>query len=72
MRVTSAEETLRAKEAYERLEATHGARVCAYRVDNGIFVDILFNETVQTCEKQIRYCGVGSHHQNSIVDRRIK
>ena len=35
VRGSSAEETLCTKEAYERLEATHRSRVCAYRADNG-------------------------------------
>ena len=48
MRETSSEETLQAKEAYERLEATHGARLCAYREDNEIFADPLFKEIFQT------------------------
>ena len=48
MGVTSDEETLWSKEAYERLEATHKAKVCAYRADNRSFVDPLFKEALQT------------------------
>ena len=66
------EETLQEKEAYERLAFTHGSRVCAYREDNGIFADTLLKEAVQTCGQKISYCGVGSHHQNTIVERKIK
>ena len=72
MRVTSAEETLWVKEAYERLASIHRARVYAYRADNGRFTEPLFNEAVQTFRKYIIYCGVGSHHQNAIVEPRIK
>ena len=36
MRETSAEETLQAKESYERISATHGDKVCDNRADNGI------------------------------------
>ena len=72
MRGTSYEETLRAKEAYERLSATHRARVCAYRAYNGSLLDPLFKEEVQICGQKISYCGVGSHHQNAIVEFRIK
>ena len=72
MRGGSSEETLWAKEACECLAATHGARVCAYRSDNGRLVDPLFKESVQTCGQNIICCGVGYHHQNAIVDRRIK
>ena len=44
MRGTSAEETLRSKEAYEHLKATHGASVCAYRAENGRFEEKHFKE----------------------------
>ena len=66
MRGTSAEETLCAEKVYERLEATHGAGVCGYRVDSRSFADLLFKETVQTRRQQISYCGVGFLHQNAI------
>ena len=72
MRGTSAEETLWAKEAYERFSATYRDRFCAYRSGNGRFPEPLFKDAVQTCGQQIRYCGVGSHHQNAIVELRIK
>ena len=64
---TPDEETLRAKEAYERMAATHGARFCAYRAYDGRFLYPLFKEVVQTCGKQISYCGVGYCHKNVIV-----
>ena len=72
MRGTSDEETLREKEAYERLAATHGSRVYTYRADNGRFADPQFKEAVQTCGIHIIYCGVGSHHQNTIFECSIK
>ena len=72
MRRTSAEETLQEKEAYKRLAATHGARVCNYRADNRSFTDSLFKDAVQTCRQHISYCGVGYRHQNEIVKHRIK
>ena len=49
MRRTSDEETLWAKEAYELLAATHGARFCAYRTENISFSETLFKELVRTC-----------------------
>ena len=72
MRETSAEETLHAKEAYKRLAATHGARVCAYRAENVRFSYLPFKEGIRSYRQQIRFCGVGSHHQNAIVELRIK
>ena len=49
MRGNSYEETLWAKEAYERLVDTRRDRVYTYRVDNGRLAEPLFKEAVQTC-----------------------
>ena len=57
MRGTSDEETLQANEAYRLLESTHGARVCAYRSENGIFAEPLFKE--QSIPVNNRYATVG-------------
>ena len=54
MRVTSAEENLQAKEAYERLSATHRSKVLAYRAESIIFSYYLFKEALQTCRHQMR------------------
>ena len=54
------------------MAATHGARVFAYSLDNGGFTDNPFNEAFHTCGQYIFYYRVGSHHQNTIVGRRIK
>ena len=72
MRGSSSEKTLPAKEAYERLSDIHEARVCSYRADSVRFTDPLFKEAVKTCRQQISYCGLGSPHQNTIVELRIK
>ena len=69
---TSSEETLREKEAYERLAATHRSSVCAYREYKGRFSKPLFKEAVQTYGQHISYCRVGYPHQNAIFERRIK
>ena len=34
--------------------------------------NLQFKEAVQTCGEKISYCRVGSHHQNAIVEHRIK
>ena len=72
MRGTQSEETLRSKEPHERSLETHWDRVYAYRVYRGMFYEPLLKESVQTCGQQIRYCGLGSHHKNKIVECRIK
>ena len=65
---TSYKEILQPKETYECLESTHGTRVCAYRVDNGIFLKPLLKEVVQKCGQQISYYGVVSKYQNAIFE----
>ena len=72
MRGASAEETLCVKEAYDFLASTHVVMVCAYRADNRRFLYPQFKEAVQTCGIHIIYCGVGSHHQNTIFECSIK
>ena len=72
MRGTSAEENFQANESYECLAASHGNRVCAYRVDSRRFTETLFKETVQAYLQKISYCGVVSHHQNETVENSIK
>ena len=67
MRGTLSEETLQAKEAYERLMAMYGTRGYAYTADNWIFSDPLFKEVVQTCGQEISSFGLLSHYQNAIV-----
>ena len=57
MKVTSDDETIWANESYERLAATHGARVCAYREDNKRLADPLFKEAVKTAENILATVG---------------
>ena len=46
MRGASAEETHQSKESYKRLAATNGARVYAYRAQNGIFAESMSKKVV--------------------------
>ncbi len=68
----TSEETVEAKEAFERFAATHGVTIQHYHADNGRFADNLFREAVQQSGQSITYCGVGAHHQNGIAERRIR
>ena len=72
MRGTSTEETLHTKETHEYLVAIHGYRVCVYRADNGRFSETRFNKAITIFRQKIRFCGVVYHHQNAIVEHRIK
>jgi len=72
MRDLTLDETLLAKTSFERLAKDGGVRIKAYRADNGRFADKGFRDSVEECNQQITYCAVGAHHQNGIVERRIK
>ena len=63
---------MEAKEAFERYAATHGVTVKHYHADNGRFADVLFKEHVQEKGQTISFCGVGAHHQNGKVEKRIR
>jgi hypothetical protein len=69
---TSAEETIQAKEAYERFASSHGVKVQHYHADNGRFAENRFVEHVKTCGQTLSFCGVNAHHQNGIAERRIR
>ena len=43
-----------------------------YYSDNGIFSEQLFRSEIEYFNQTITFCGVGSHHQNAIVERRYK
>ena len=72
MQDTTAESTLEAKHAYERLMQHHGHKVRGYHADNGRFAETLFIKDAKDNAQQMSFCGVGSHHQNGIAERRIK
>ena len=68
----TSEETVEAKEAFERFAAAHNVIVKHYHADNGRFADTLFKEHVVEKGQTITYCGVGAHHQNGKVEKRIR
>ena len=44
----------------------------AYHADNGRYAENIFVQDVKDKAQRLTYCGVGSHHQNGISERRIK
>lgn len=72
MQDTTAVATLEAKNAYERLIGTFGSKVLAYHADNGRFAEKAYMSDVKDKGQNITFCGVGSHHQNGIAERRIR
>jgi len=65
-------ETIEAKEAFERFAANHNVTVKHYHADNGRFADSLFKQHVEDKGQSISFCGVGAHHQNGKVEKRIR
>ena len=65
-------ESIEAKAAYERMEATFGTRVTKFHTDNGIFAEEGFKSDVSDNNQTISYCGVGAHFQNEISEADIK
>ena len=61
-----------AKHAYERFLASLGVDSKAYHADNGRFADKGFRDDCTSSNQTITFCGVGSHHQNGIAERKIK
>lgn len=43
-----------------------------YHDDNGRFSDNGFIDDINQKDQKITFCGVGSHHQNSIVENKNK
>lgn len=72
MQDTTAVATLEAKNAYERLIGTFGSKVLAYHADKGRFAENAYMTDVKDKGQNITFCGVGSHHQNGIAERRIR
>ena len=72
MRDLTLEKTLLAKTYFERLVNDGEVAIKAYRADNGRFADKGFHDAVQDSNQTITLCAVGGHHQNGIVEIKIK
>lgn len=64
--------TLDAKLDYEYKLSTFKVTNAGYHADNGRFAVAAWNNSCQALNQKVRFCGVGSHHQNGIVERRIR
>ena len=67
----TANNTLRAKEAFERYCESFVVKVRQYHADNGQFAKNLFIEDIRRQGQTITYCGVNAHFQNGIAEKRI-
>ena len=68
----SAEETIKAKRAFEQYAENRGVRVQAYHADNGIFKAKKWVEECQQRKQDLTFAGVITHHQNGVAERRIR
>ena len=66
------ESTLAAKHQFEQACATRGVKVKHYHADNGRFAEPAWKEDCTAQGQRLTFCGVGAHHQNAIVERKIK
>ena len=68
----SGEENIEAKNCYESRLAEHGAHVRSYHGDNGRFSEALWITEASEKNQMMTFCGVGSHFQNGIAEKRIR
>ena len=69
----SAEETIKAVNAFELNCLDHGIMVQEYRSDNGsAFTSKSFKENLASKQQTAKYSGAGSHHQNGRAERAIR
>ena len=69
---TTSQATLESKLAYERVASAHGVQVKAYHANNLCFNEKNFAGSYINAGQQLSYCGVGVHHQNAVVESKIK
>ena len=72
MRSTSQEETLSGKPSFEKRTDRFGVKIKIYHAYNGIFSEQYFRSAIEDANQNIKFCGVGSHHQNDIFEIKIQ
>ena len=68
----SAEENIKSKKLWEAFCKSHGVQTKHYHADNGHFADAAFLADVARQGQTITFCGVNSHFQNGISEKRIR
>jgi hypothetical protein len=69
---TNAEQTLGAKQAFERFASANNVHIHHYHADNGRFAEPTFVNEINSKGQAISFSGVGAHHQNGVAERRIR
>ena len=70
-KTTLAEETIEAKQAFERYAAERGITIQAYHANNRVFWASKWQEACQVNKQRLTFAAVNAHHQNGIAERRI-
>ena len=65
------EQTCASKVAFEAKASTYGVSIKSFHADNGRFAEKSFKDEVYKANQTIKYCAVGAHHQNGIIERKI-
>ena len=68
----SADENLKSKRLWEAYCRSHGVTTKHYHADNGHFADLEWLADVAKKGQTITFCGVNSHFQNGISEKRIR
>jgi GAG-pre-integrase domain len=69
---TNAEQTIAAKQAFERFASSNNVLIRHYHADNGRFAEPTFVNNINCKGQTISFSGVGAHHQNGVAERRIR
>jgi hypothetical protein len=69
---TNSNETVRAKNEFEKYARTCGVNIKHYHADNGRFSDNLWREDILTKGQRLTFCDVGAHHQNGRAEKSIR
>jgi Reverse transcriptase (RNA-dependent DNA polymerase) len=68
----TSEQTLLAKREFERHALGMGVHIKKYHADNGRFIDNAWVNHLKLMNQSMSLCGVNAHHQNGIVEKRIR
>ena len=66
------EETLASKTAFEVICKQHGVSIEGYHADNGVFCAHQWMDECRRRRQNLSFAGVGAHHTNAKVERRIR
>ena len=67
-----ASDTILSKRRFEQDARQMGVTISEYHGDNGVFVAEEFREELAELDQDIKFSGVGAHHQNAVAERAIQ